>query len=176
MFIMGKKQGKGEDFWEKRIKCITYNRITHSEKSGWRITRATIGLPPKKKVSQGLWKEFFLIKKLYLKNSCIFAESFLNAESPWVITGGRDTYIQRRFLNALGLTSWESRKLKLLVKTKATGTPLSGVHCIHQWWWLYNYTSAWGFQRCSVGQAGQYESFQDVDRAQNWLHVPFCVC
>ena len=36
----------------------------------------------------------------------------------WVVAGGRDTYIQRRFLNALGLTLWESRKFKLVVKKK----------------------------------------------------------
>ena len=33
------------------------------------------------------------------------------------------------------------------------------------------YTSAWGFQRCSVGLSGQCRSLQDVDRVQNWLHV-----
>ena len=89
-----------------------------------------------------------------------------------VIAGGLDTYIQRRFLNALGLTSWESRKFKLIVKDKATGTPLRGVVIATAYPWLYTiFTSAWGFQRCSVGQSGQCESLQDVDRAQNWLHV-----
>ena len=33
------------------------------------------------------------------------------------------------------------------------------------------YTSAWGFQRCSVRLLGRCESLQSVDRAQNWLHV-----
>ena len=34
-----------------------------------------------------------------------------------------------------------------------------------------DYTSAWGFQRCSVRLLGRCESLQSVDRAQNWLHV-----
>ena len=45
----------------------------------------------------------------------------------WVITGGVDTYIQRRFLNALGLTLWESRKFKLVVKNQSNGNAPWGV-------------------------------------------------
>ena len=44
--------------------------------------------------------------------------------------------------------------------------------------WDMVYTSAWGFQRCSVWRTGQCESLQDVDRVQNWLHawarIKFC--
>ena len=89
--------------------------------------------------SQGLWKCYFCIKGVTIpKLFVIFAVSFLNAESPWdrwptvsnelwVITGGRDIYIQRRFLNALGLTLWESRKFKLVVKNQSNGNAPWGV-------------------------------------------------
>ena len=43
---------------------------------------------PRKRESQGLWKYFFALYLLVSRKSCNFAESFLNAESPWVITGG----------------------------------------------------------------------------------------
>ena len=45
----------------------------------------------------------------------------------WVITGRWDTYIQKAFSERFGVDVLESRKFKLLVKTKATGTPLRGV-------------------------------------------------
>ena len=45
----------------------------------------------------------------------------------WVITGRWDTYIQKAFSERFGFDVLESRKFKLVVKTKATGTPLGGV-------------------------------------------------
>ena len=101
----------------------------------------------------------------------IFAVSFPNAESPRVITGGRDTYILKAFSERFGFDVLESRKFKLSVKSKATGTPLEVLLLYPSTWWAMIYTLAWGFQRCSVRLSGQCESLQDVDRAQNWLHV-----
>lgn len=116
----------------------------------------------------------------------IFAVSFLIAESPLgqmtdgqqciygVIAGGRDTYILKAFSERFVFDVLESRKFRLSVKTKQRECPC-GVILYPSCWWVMIYTSAWGFQRCSVRQIGRCESLNTWDRAQNWLHV-FCVC
>ena len=76
----------------------------------------------------------------------------------WVITGGWGTYILKAFSERFGFDVLESRKFKLSVKIKATGTPLEVSLLYPFGWWAMIYTSAWGFQRCSVRQIGRCES------------------
>ena len=77
----------------------------------------------------------------------------------------------KAFSERFGFDVLESRKFKLSVKNKATGTPLEVLLLYPSTWWAMIYTSAWGFQRCSVRQIGRCESLNTWDRAQNWLHV-----
>jgi len=79
---------------------------------------------------------------------------------------------KRRNCNALVLTIEESRKFKLLVKNKATGTP-HGMYIYNPYWLLsveqksigyIIYSSAWGFRRCSFRLTGQCESLSIVER------------
>jgi len=93
----------------------------------------------------------------------------------WVIAGGRDTYILKAFSERFGFDVLESRKFRLSVKTKQRECPC-GVILYPSCWWAMIYTSAWGFQHCSVRQIGRCESLNTWDRAQNWLHVFLCVC
>ena len=73
----------------------------------------------------------------------------------------------------------ESRKFKLIVKNKATGTLHGMIICNPHWlflvivisWGCIIYSSAWGFQRCSFRLTGQCESLSIVERASDWLHV-----
>ena len=76
-----------------------------------------------------------------------------------------DTYIKRRFLDALVLTSWESRKFNVRQKQGNGNAPW----CVDiQPSSIYNIGGcficiAWGFLCCSVRRTGQCESLQDVE-------------
>ena len=77
--------------------------------------------------------------------------SFPNAESPLGNHRRAGPYILKAFSERFGFDVLESRKFKLSVKNKATGTPLEDVEVMfalnrHS---IIN-TSTWGFQRCSV--------------------------
>lgn len=67
-----------------------------------------------------------------------------------------DTYIQKAFSERFGFDALRtSQPPKLSVKAKATGTPLGGVFSYaHHIGGTIIFTSAWGFQRCSVGRTG----------------------
>ena len=68
-----------------------------------------------------------------------------------------------------GFDVLELRKLKQIVKNKATGTSY-GVFICHLLTWFNGlsggiiYSSAWGFRRCSFRQSGQCEGLYCVER------------
>ena len=110
---------------EKEITLYPFmlaRRLQTEECTGFNVQISSTRLMKTKKIAKSL---------CYSIKIRIFAVSFLNAESPWVITGGRDTYIQRRFLNALGLTCWNLANSNYLSKTKQRERPLRCNYCTH---------------------------------------------
>ncbi len=85
---------------------------------------------------------------------------------------GKDTYIQKGVTERFGFDISESRKFKIPVKNKATGTPLGMLYTYHGKsvgivisldLVPFRYViiqSSWGFQRCSFRQEGQCESLE----------------
>lgn len=70
-------------------------------------------------------KLFFQAKHTrFYKKKHIFVMSCMRWKPPRVESGARYIYIKKAYLSALVLTVHELRNFKLLVKNKATGTPL----------------------------------------------------
>ena len=70
-------------------------------------------------------KVFFRAKHTrFYKKKHIFVMSCMRWKPPRVESGARYIYIKKAYLSALVLTVHELRNFKLLVKNKATGTPL----------------------------------------------------
>ena len=81
---------------EKEITLYPFmlaRRLQTEECTGLNVQISSTRLVKTKKIAKSL---------CYSIKIRIFAVSFLNAESPWVITGGRDTYIQRQRERPLG--------------------------------------------------------------------------
>ena len=103
--------------------------------------------------------------KIFFPFSCIFPNNSLslplNSLNAWLFPNTphetSHIHIKRRFLNALVLTCWNLANSNYLSKTKQRERPL-GVVSAHIILMCCLYTSAWGFQRCSVRQIGRCES------------------
>lgn len=115
------------------------------------------------------------------KKMSIFAMSLPLLKAPKGWKRARYIYI-KGVTERFGFDVVESRKFKLIVKNKATGTLHGMIICNPNWLFLVMvilgciiYSSAWGFQRCSFRQSGQCESLTTWNEHQTGSTF-FCMC